>query len=61
MALTTKDKEYIDCHFDKLRKLITENQIDIAVLKVKAGVWGLIGGSIPILITVGVLLISRLS
>ena len=32
---------------DDLRKL----SIDIAMLKVKAGVWGVIGGSIPAIVT----------
>ena len=52
MALTEKDRTWIEGHFERLRELIVSNQIDIAVLKIKAGIWGLIGGTIPIVILI---------
>ena len=33
---------------------------DISALKVKAGIWGLIGGSIPIVIGLGIWVLRRL-
>ena len=38
----------------------TANAIDIATLKVKAGVWGAIGALIPICVVLGILLIKWL-
>lgn len=61
MALTEKDRKWIECHFNKLRELISENQIDIAVLKTKAGVWGLFGGLIPVLITLAIFALTKWS
>ena len=40
---------------DQLQKI----HVEIATLKVKSGMWGLIGGSIPVLITVMVYLMTK--
>jgi hypothetical protein len=40
-----------DC-YDDLKTDVSNVRIEIAMLKIKAGVWGLIGGAIPVLITV---------
>jgi len=39
---------------------ITQVRIDIAQLKVKAGVWGLIGASIPVVVGLALVLIKGL-
>lgn len=54
-----RDREWIEKHFESLRKEVVKVQVDIATLKVKAGVWGLFGGAIPILIALGVYWITR--
>ena len=54
MALTNEDRNWIQEKFDELRDLIIANRVDIAVLKVKAGIFGIIGGSIPVLITLAI-------
>jgi hypothetical protein len=59
MALTQKERDWVDCHFNKLNDRITEVRVDIAGLKVKAGVWGLIGGAIPVIVTIAIYLIIR--
>ena len=43
----------VESHADKLEKLddkVDTNCVDIATLKVKAGIWGLMGGAIPVCI-----------
>ena len=45
--LETNDRTWIDGKFDDLRKEIVKVQIDVATLKVKASVWGLMGGLLP--------------
>jgi hypothetical protein len=59
MALSMNDKKWINTKFKELSELVTKNRIDIAVLKVKAGVWGVIGGAIPILITIAMYFIFK--
>lgn len=54
MSLNKEERDWIQCHFDKLNERITKVRIDIAGLKVKSGIWGLIGGAIPILITISI-------
>ena len=50
--LNDKDRTWIECHFTKLHEKIEKLQVDVATLKVKAGIFGIIGGAIPVLITV---------
>jgi len=59
MALNNKEREWIDCHFTKLNDRITELRVDIAGLKVKSSVWGLLGGSIPVALTIGIYLLTK--
>ena len=45
----------LDDHDDKfsgIENKLTQIQVDIATLKVKAGVWGGIGGLIPVVIAI---------
>ena len=45
----------LDDHDDKFNGIehkLTQIQVDIATLKVKAGVWGGIGGLIPVIIAI---------
>ena len=47
--------EKLDDHDDKFNGIenkLTQIQVDIATLKVKAGVWGGIGGLIPVVIAI---------
>lgn len=60
MALTSKEREWIESHFNKLNDRISDLRVDIATLKVKAGVWGIIGGCIPIVILLCVYILPKL-
>ena len=40
--------------YEKINTKLLEMHTDIAILKVKAGVWGIIGGCIPIIIALAV-------
>tara|TARA_Y100000296_G_scaffold80611_1_gene106423 strand:+ start:303 stop:518 length:216 start_codon:yes stop_codon:yes gene_type:complete len=47
--------EKLDNHDDKFNGIehkLTQIQVDIATLKVKAGIWGGIGGLIPVIIAI---------
>lgn len=57
--MRSQDRDWIEAHFDKLRHEIVKVQLDIAALKVKAGIWGVFGGLIPIVITIGVYFVTR--
>jgi len=57
--LNDKDRTWIECHFTKLHEKIEKLQVDVATLKVKAGVFGVIGGAIPVLITVIIYIFVR--
>jgi len=41
-----------DAKFSHIEDKLTQIQVDIATLKVKAGVWGGIGGMIPAIIAI---------
>jgi len=43
---------------EKLEEKIDIISTDIAVLKIKAGLWGLIGGALPILIALAIYFLS---
>ena len=57
--ITQKERDWIDCHFTKLQEQITLVRIEIAKLKVKSGIWGVIGGTIPIVILLAIYFIMR--
>jgi len=46
-------------HIDEINITLNELRVDVAQLKVKAGIWGLVGGSIPAAITLAVLFLSK--
>ena len=54
MALTEKEREWLECHFNKVNDKITKILVEIAVLKVKSGIWGVIGGTIPVVILIAI-------
>jgi hypothetical protein len=47
-------------NIEKLETTINSISKDTAVLKVKAGMWGLIGGAIPVLIALGIYVLNNL-
>ena len=51
----------IDSTADKIKKCLNNNKIEIAKLKIKSGVWGLIGGMIPVAIMLTVYLLKEWS
>jgi hypothetical protein len=57
--ITQDERKWIDCHFSKMQEQITLVRIELAKLKVKSGVWGVIGGAIPVIILVAIYLIIR--
>lgn len=57
--MTQREREWIDCHFTKVNEQITLVRVEIAKLKVKSGIWGLMGGLIPVLIAVSLYIITR--
>lgn len=59
MALTQKEREWIEKHFNSLNDRITEVRIEIAKLKVKAGIFGVIGGMIPITVLLCAYLLTK--
>jgi len=58
-VLNKDDRLWIESHFTKLHEKIEKLQVDVATLKVKAGVFGVIGGAIPVLITVVIFIFIR--
>lgn len=57
--LNDKDRTWIENHFSKLLDKIEKLQIDVATLKVKSGFWGVIGGTIPVLIIIVIYICIR--
>jgi hypothetical protein len=56
-----QDTHKLDKHeacLQEVKRLVTDLRIDVAQLKVKAGIWGLIGGIIPVAIGLGVWLLK---
>lgn len=44
----------LDVKIDRIKdEQISQLKIEIAMLKVKAGVWGLLGGALPVIIFIG--------
>ena len=54
-----KEMERLNTCYKSIDEKQRQIAIEIAMLKVKAGVWGAIGGAIPILITLGVLVLKK--
>lgn len=57
--ITDKEREWIEGHFTKLQDQLILVRIEIAKLKVKSGIWGVIGGTIPVIILAAIYLIMR--
>ena len=48
-----------DARFGNVDEMLTQVRVDIATLKVKAGVWGGIGGLIPVVIALVMFFASK--
>lgn len=59
MALTVKERDWLDSKFEGIHDRFTEVLVEIAKLKIKSGIWGLIGGAIPVLITIGIYFLCK--
>ena len=59
-ALILSELKTLNTEVTSMRKEQTNIREDIAGLKVKAGVWGLIGGMIPVLLTLVVYFIKTM-
>ena len=46
-----KELERLNETLERLEALLNKTREDVAVLKVKAGVWGLLGGAVPATVT----------
>lgn len=55
--LNERDK-YLDEKLDKIIRLQETLRLDVASLQAKSGIWGLIGGLIPVVIAMAMLLIG---
>ncbi len=55
--MTTEDRKWIEGKFKDLTKEVVLLRIGQAKLFVKCGVWGLLGGSIPVLIMLAIIVI----
>ena len=54
----------LELHEKKLEGItatLTDIKVEIGMLKVKSGVWGLVGGIIPMSVTVGLMLMKTLA
>lgn len=51
--------EEIKRRLDKIEDLQLRTREDIAALKVKAGIWGLLGGLLPVVIGLTTFLLTR--
>lgn len=59
MALTSAERDWLDGKFEHLEETIVKNRVDIAILKVKAGIFGIIGGTIPVAVMISVYFLTR--
>ena len=59
IIMLQRDRDWIENHFEGLRTGISDLKVDVATLKVRAGIWGLFGGAIPIIIGIGVYLLTH--
>jgi len=59
MSLTEKEREWIQGEFNFLKAEMVKVQIGQAILKVKTGIFGAIGGAIPVAILIAIYFIAR--
>ncbi len=52
--MTGDEQKWMERHFEKVNDRLTDVRIEIAKLKVKAGIWGVIGGAVPVLIMLAI-------
>ena len=57
--MTEQDRNWMNGRFDSLKEELTLVRIEIAKLKIKSSVWGLMGGLIPVLITISLYLVLK--
>lgn len=55
--MTSDDRKWIEGKFDSLTREVVLLRVGVAKLSVKCGVWGLVGGSIPVLIMLAIIVI----
>jgi hypothetical protein len=55
-----RDRDWIEAQFKELHREVIKVQLDIATLKVKATIWGLCGGAIPVAISIGVYVMAQI-
>lgn len=51
MSFTEDERNWLDEHFENIRREVFQLRIDVEKLKVKASIWGALGGGITVLIT----------
>lgn len=56
--MTTDDRKWVEGRFDGLMAEVVNLKIEVAKLSVKSGIWGLMGGSIPVLMILAFMIIK---
>lgn len=59
LAELERHSKQLEALNSQLNKQMSDLQVEIATLKVKSGVWGLLGGLIPVLVFVVIELVGR--
>lgn len=44
----------LSAKLDVVSEQLTQVRVDVSALKVKAGIWGIVGGAIPVIIGLGI-------
>lgn len=57
--ITQEEQRWLNNHFFKIQEQLTLIRIDVAKLKIKSGIWGLMGGLIPVLISIIIYAVFR--
>ena len=60
MSFTDTEREWLDEHFENIRRELFNLRIDVEKLKVKSGVWGALGGGVAVLVAVCIYLLRGL-
>lgn len=50
-----KELERLNETLERLEELLNKTRTEVAVLKVKASIWGLLGGAIPAAVTLAII------
>jgi len=56
-----KELERLSSSQEKVAKQMETLIVELAMLRVKSGVWGLIGGAIPVMVAIAMYLIERIN